>query len=270
MKWWVKRVSALGLIVGVLVAILGFWSYRQSRLVPEFYQLAQQQPIENAQAVSQELVEQMERLQADVQRAGSWHAQFSDAQINAWLSTSLSEEYPLLLPPGTEDPRVKIQDGKLLAAARYKEGHIDTVISFELSVELTEQPNVLALRLQNLRAGALRLPIANFAHGISSEAAKNEIEVLWDKNSLQSRPVALVTIPSEHKNYVNTPVIIESIRLDDGMLSMTGRTGPGAVQSFQPRGPLTHMARLELVGYRVGNSLRRSDHAPALRSSKTQ
>ncbi len=269
MRSWITRVASGLLLVGLIVACFAYWAYRQTLAVPDFYQRARAAVPADPQKVSRQLEQQVERLQEDVQREGGWRAEFTDEQINAWLVSVLPGEYPRLLPKGVDDPRVVIETNKILAAARYKNKHIDTIVSFELKIELTEQPNVLAVRMENLRAGALPLPISRFATGISREAAKSDIEVLWDKESLTDSPVALVTVPSDHKSYVHTPVIIESVGLNDGVLSMSGRTGPGALQAFQPQGPVYQLAALELIGYVPSPSIERSIQSSSRSRSNT-
>lgn len=252
MRRWVSRIATTLLLVGLMAACGLYWAYRQTRSVPEFYARAQRSVPEDASQVSRELEQQVEQLQEDVQRKGGWQAEFTDSQINAWLMLILPEEFPKLLPRGVEEPRVVIEKDKILLAARYRSSRIDTVVSCEVRIELTEEPNVLAVRIQNLRAGALPLPVSKFAKGISSEAAKSDIEVLWDKDSLDDSPVALITVPSDHKNYVNAPMIIESVELSDGKLSMMGHTGPDAIHAFEPQGPVYQLAALEVIGVRDG------------------
>ncbi|WP_153556536.1 hypothetical protein [Roseimaritima sediminicola] len=269
MRRWISRIASTIFLLGLIAACLAFWAYRQTRSVPEFYERARAAAPDNAGMVSRELQRQVEQLQEDVQHKGGWRAEFTDDQINAWLISVLPTEFPKLLPPGVDEPRVAIEDGKILAAARYKKNHIDTIVSFEIKVELTEQPNVLAVRLENLRAGRLPLPISRFAKGISREAAKSDFEVLWDKDSLDDAPVAFITIPREHEKYVNAPVIIESVDLESGILSMSGHTGPDAVHAFQPQGPVYYLASLELVGYMGVHAKDRSSQPPGSSRSKT-
>ena len=76
----------------------------------------------------------VKQFQEDTSKVGSWSAQFSDDQINAWLMEELPRKFPRLLARGASDPRVVIEDNRILAAVRYKNRRIDTVISCEVSV----------------------------------------------------------------------------------------------------------------------------------------
>ncbi len=230
--------------VAVVVGLTGgWWALEQTQHIPEFYTRATQSlPTSTAEA-SQHLQQEVEQLQNDAGRVGSWNATFSDDQINAWLIEELPEKFPRLLASGASEPRIVIEENRLLAAVRYKNHRIDTVISCELSVELTEQPNMLALRVNHLKAGALPLPLSKFLKGISQEAAKGGVDIRWDET--ETGPIALVTVPSEHPRYVRAPVIVESIELTDGNLVLAGHTGPLAHESYRPDGPV-----YEFVSYR--------------------
>ncbi|MCH7478988.1 MAG: hypothetical protein IIA14_12930, partial [SAR324 cluster bacterium] len=155
-----------------------------------------------------------------------------------------------LLAKGASEPRIVIEGDRVLAAVRYKNRHIDIVISCELEVELTEQPNMLALRVKDLKAGALPLPLSNFLKGISTEAAKSDLDIRWDVTD--SGPVALLTVPSEHPRYVANPVVVESVQLVGRTLVLSGRTGPLAHESYHPQGPL-----YRFVSYRPGEKRNR-------------
>ena len=134
------------------------------------------------------------------------------------------------------DPRVVIEQDRLLMAARYRDKRIDTVVSMEIRAELTEEPNMLAVRVHNLRAGALPLPLESFLKGITREAARGDVDVRWDITN--DGPVALLNVPSEHPKYAVNPVVIESVQFANGRLELSGHSGAVAQQSYQPQGPI--------------------------------
>ncbi|MCG8650139.1 MAG: hypothetical protein MI861_09910, partial [Pirellulales bacterium] len=152
----------------------------------------------------------------------------------------LPNKFPRLLARGASDPRIVIEEDRILAAVRYKDRRIDTVISCEVRVALTEQPNMLALKVSGLKAGALPLPLNKFLKGISSEAAAGGIDVRWDM--AEAGPIALVTVPSEHPRYVLSPVMVESVELANGRLKLSGHTGPSAQYSYHPQSPVYRFA----------------------------
>ena len=261
MRRWLKRIAV---VVGLCLLILGcvaYWAVRQTKHVPEFYsQATGQLPNEETVKASQRLQDDVSKLRSDAAKLGFWKASFSDAEINAWLVEELPKRFPLLQARGVSDPRIVIEDDHVLVAARYKDKHWDTIVSFQVNVELTEEANMLAIRLTKLRAGALPMPLERFLKGITKEAAKGDIDIRWDMT--ESGPVALVTVPREHPNYAVTPVIVESIKLSDGQLNLSGHTGKLAESIFKPKGPVHRF-----VSYR--HTPNRSRHSRSSSSDKS-
>ncbi len=237
---------AYGLAIFALIAG-GFlwWAANTASQVPKFYEEAAQRMPSDMQAASQLLEKQVTDLQERVKRRGDWHATFTEPQINAWLATDLAREFPTVLPKGVVDPRVVIEPDRVRVAARYVSSRFDWVISFNLRVRLTDQPNVLAIEVDDLRAGNLPLPISNFRAQVSNFAARGDLEIRWSEEA--GNPIALVTVPSEHERYVSKPVIIEQLNLEAGQVSLAGHTGPQALQVFSPRGPIFRIASIVLT-----------------------
>ncbi len=244
-KRWAQAIVAIGLFAVVSVMLASSWALRRTREVPEFYALAVEQLPSDLEAASRSLEQDVVQLQDAASQLGVWYAAFTDDQINAWLAHHIPLEFPKLLPPGVEAPRILIRNDRVYAAARYQNSHLDTIVSFEVRAELTEHPNVMAIRIENLRAGSLPLPLSRFLRAISLEAAKSDFEVTWDMD--ETGPVALVRVPSEHPGYAQTPVIVESVMLESGQLLLAGHTGPEAIVAYQPRSPV-----YQLASFRVG------------------
>ncbi|MEM1068211.1 MAG: hypothetical protein AAGG48_00325 [Planctomycetota bacterium] len=249
MRRWLQRIA----IVFICLVVLGmgtyWWALNKTKHVPEFYARAMDSTPESTEEASRLLTAGVEQLQSDVAQEGSWCARFSAAEINAWLIEELPKKFPQLSAKGASEPRIVIEDGRLLAAVRYRNSRFDTVISCEMKVELTEEPNMLALQVNQLKAGALPLPLSKFLRGITKEAAKGDIDIRWDETD--QGPIALVTVPSEHPNYVLNPVIVESVTLVEGGLVLSGHTGPQAMDDYQPSGPVH-----QFVSYRHGEKRR--------------
>jgi hypothetical protein len=250
MRRWIKRTAMTAFAVLIAGTTLSWWAVRQTKHVPEFYQRATGVAKPGAPSTGRVLLDtNVDPLITDSDEpvVESWSAVFTVDEVNAWLTKELPTTFPQLLAKGATDPRICIQDGRVLAAARYKTKRFDLVISCELAVELTEEPNMLALRVKHLRAGALPIPLSSFLTGISKEAAKGDVDIRWDDT--ETGPVALVKVPSEHPRYVTNPVLVESVQLVDGALVLSGNTGPLAFQTFRPHGPL-----YKFVSYRPGEN----------------
>lgn len=249
---WIKRLVMAGVLLAGLFGGAAWWAVEQTRQVPDFYVRATARQTDRTAQASRQMVAEVEQLQNRVARIGTWQASFSDEEINGWLIEQLPEKFPRLLAYGASEPRIMIEDDRLLAAVRYKNKHIDTVVSCELHVELTEQPNMLALRVENLRAGALPLPLGNFKKGISREAAKGDVEIRWDQT--ETEPIALVTVPHEDPRYVLGPVVVESIVLVEGKLLLSGHTGKLALETYQPKGPVYQFVSFKPHSHRIDQS----------------
>ncbi len=250
MRRWIKRITTIAVMVLIVGLSCSWWAVQQTRHIPEFYQRATGTAESGKQSCGEILLETSAKSEfdsSDEPGFASWSAIFTVDEVNAWLAKELPTSFPQLLAQGATDPRICIEDGRVLAAARYKTQRLDLVISCELAVELTEEPNMLALRVKHLRAGALPIPLSSFLTGISKEAAKGDVDIRWDDT--HAGPVALVKVPSEHPRYVTSPVLVESVQLVDGALVLSGNTGPLAYQTFRPLGPI-----YQFVSYRPGEN----------------
>lgn len=210
---------ALLLAIVGLVLVGGWWGARQ---VPEFYERAL--AVEPGQYAEQgdRLEENLLELRNDAREEGRWQAVFTDEQINGWLAADLPEKFPRVLPKQLKDPRVAIEPDVARVAARYESRQLTTVISLAVDVHLTDEPNVLAVRIHQVRAGLLPVPLADWLDRVSLAASKGGIPLRWTEQD--GDPVALVTIPLGHAN-ADRILRLEQIELRDGELVLIGRTG---------------------------------------------
>jgi hypothetical protein len=233
---WIKRIGITVLAVLLLASLVSWWVLKQTRVVPDFYVQATQSSPPDTEAASQKLEANVAKLEQDVAKIGSWEAIFSEGDINAWLIEQLPLKFKQLQTAGAKDPRISILQNHLLAATHYTDARIDTVISCQLHVELTEEPNLLAVHISKLKAGAVSLPITQFMDSVRAEAAKGGLEIRWDRT--ESGHTALVHIPKEHLGYAHSPVIIESIRMIEGAIILSGYTGSKTQSGYEPRSPV--------------------------------
>lgn len=244
-----RRSIIIPFAVGVLAAIacsswgLYAWLLGKTRDVPSFYLDAEKRLPSDLRAASLALEKDVRTLTTQLGQLGSWDAEFSEVQINAWLVHQAPKVFSRVLPKGVSEPRIVLQDGKALVAARFQDKHWDTVVSFELTVQLTEEANVVAMGIREVRAGSLRLPLQPFIDSISKWAARDSLEIRWDTNEA-NEPIALFTIPSDHDSYLRKPVIVESLNIMSGKLSLAGHTGAQARMAFKPRGPVYRLCGL--------------------------
>lgn len=205
----------------LLVAAIGVFAlYTASQRVPEFYAEALKADPEVQREGSDEMLQQATALAGDVQRPGQWQALFTEEQINGWLAVDLPENHPDAVPPSLRDPRVAITPEGISMGCRFRYGRFESVVSLELEPYLPE-PNVLAVRVAGVRAGAVPVPLGNILEKITRAAARLDFPVRWKQ--AEGDPVAEITIPSPPKEH-DTLVRIETLRLGDGEIYLAGTT----------------------------------------------
>lgn len=219
----IVRFVVIAAVLGFILLIgggLALW--RASQSVPDFYEQALVIEVPDLEEAGDELERQVLELHNDVQDSGQWRAEFTDDQINAWLAVDLPAKFPKATPAGVSDPRVAIADGQILAACRYDSPKLSSVVSLALTIQLTDEPNVIAIQIKNARAGAVPLPLKSILDKVASEARRTEVPVRWSQTD--GDPVALVTIPDESDRYENRRIHITGIEFFEGRVVLTGET----------------------------------------------
>jgi hypothetical protein len=215
-------VASLAIVSAVILSGL-MGAFRAAQHKPEFYQRAlQMEP-----SLQQEAGEQLERnvleLHNQFRKAGTWEATFTDEQLNGWLSRDLESKFPELLPVGVSAPRIALESRQIRIACRYETPKINTVVSLALEVHLTDEPNVVAIRVRKARAGALPLPLKGFLDRITDVAMQSGLVLRWAQE--EGDPVALFKIPSDHEDYIAEGIFLETLDLRDGEIQLAGRSG---------------------------------------------
>ncbi len=216
------RIAGFSTLVLVLIAAaLALWAYRASQQVPDFYEQALQiDPAAEAQA-GYELEREILDLRNESREPGRWEANFADEQINGWLAVDLVKKFPGVLPGEVSDPRVAIEPEQVQVACRYKSKRVSSVLSLAVEVYLTDEPNVVALRIKRARAGALPLPLKKVLDSLSQAARKAQLQLRWVQKD--GDPVALVTIPDRYEE-IEGRLQVDSLQLDQGNMRISGQT----------------------------------------------
>ncbi len=215
------RLIALGALT-LSLAVAGFVgsAYYAARQVRPFYKQALELHPEVLERGSRELESRATALYSDARQQGTWRALFTADQINGWLATQLAQSQDDALPANFHDPRIAITKDALTLGFRTNSGGIDTVITVDASVFLTENGTV-AIRLMSVRAGALPLPIMRLADEIATTCQKLELPVRWTQQS--GEPVALVELHGDDDSG-DPHLHIDAISLGDSELYVSGHT----------------------------------------------
>jgi hypothetical protein len=213
-------------MVAALLAAVGggtaLFCYRAAQYEPAFYRQAMRAPLELQAQAGDELEQGVLELRNEARTPGRWEAVFTEDQINGWLAVDLPEKFPGTLPAGVESPRVAIRDGHISIAARYRDSLVASIVSIILDIRLTEEANTVAVTIKRIRAGALPVPVRQYLDRITDTAERGDIPLRWSQT--EGDPVALVTIPSRHDDYIHHEIFVESIELRDGEVYLAGRT----------------------------------------------
>ena len=209
--------TLLALVSGAALVL-----YSASRHQPQFYTQALRVEPELQREAGDELEKNVLELHNTARNEGLWQAVFTEAQINGWLAADLPEKFPHILPTGTNEPRVSIDSDRIKIACRYRRGKVNTIISFDLIVNLTSETNTLAIRVSKVRAGALPVPLKRLLTPITKACARSNITLRWSQ--IDGDPVALVTIPHQHVDYAHREIYLESFEMRDGEIALAGRT----------------------------------------------
>lgn len=211
-------VSAL-IVTALVAAILG-GAYYAARQVCPFYEEALRIEPEVLERGSQELESRATALYSDAKQIGHWQALFTVEQINGWLAMQLANDKGNELPGDMRDPRVAISKDLFTLGFRTTSGGVETVISVDASVLLTEEGDI-GIRLMSVRAGALPLPIMQLADELATACKKLKLPVRWTQQ--KGRPIAIVPIAS-HATTKDREFFIDTIELRKGEMYVAGHT----------------------------------------------
>jgi hypothetical protein len=217
----VRIAAVCSLVVATLVAAILSGAYFATRQVRPFYAEALRAEPEALERGRQELESRATTLYTDAQRQGQWKALFTSEQINGWLATQLAKNEDGGLPQNIRDPRVAIAPDTLTLGFRTKSGGVQTVVSVDASVSLTDG-GAVAIRLLSVRAGALPLPVMQLADEIASACKDLKLPVCWTQQD--GKPVVLVEI---HTAKSQREFYIDSIELHENELYVAGHTDIG-------------------------------------------
>jgi hypothetical protein len=208
-----------GCVTAVLAGVLATL-YACLHHVPTFYHEALTADPAAQQRASQQMIRQAAAMQNQVRREGPWQAVFTADEINGWLAVELPNSRGHLLPPELSDPRLRIEPGRLTAACQAVIRGVRSIVSLEVSVYM-DSPNVLALRIRRARVGAIPWPLDRVLRATGAAMARAELPIEWRQTA--GDPVALVTLRPGLVGHGRT-IRVESIRLEQGQITLTGST----------------------------------------------
>ena len=220
---WLVILGSVTSVIFVVLTVLGV-------------QGAKQEDTWYTQAVTVEAEEELELIEAgeafekqaielrhEVEDPGAWQATFTDRQINGWLALSGKDgqRVPKSLPSTVKDPRVKFEPDLARIACRVKTSKLNSALFIGIEVELTENPNELAVRLTECRAGWWPIPVEQVKSVVNKTAARANLTLTWAERN--GEEVALIQVP-ERNTEIDGRLVLETVEIQEGQLILSGTT----------------------------------------------
>ncbi|MCH8042310.1 MAG: hypothetical protein IID44_01200 [Planctomycetes bacterium] len=247
-----SKLVLFGFILVALLAVLLGSGYFATQQVDALYREALDVDAATQALRSDEMLQRATTLRNDLQKEGAWEALFTDEQMNGWLADDMVRNHPDLLPAEVTDPRVTISPEAITLYFRYQGESFSTVLSVSFDVYLAEE-NVIGLRLDSARAGALPVPMSQVIEYIQEAAVAMELKIEWKQSD--GDPVALITIPPQRDDG-NQLLRIEQLRLDEGKIYIAGRIDPTAANRSAGESGHVQPYPLDQSAARVNNQRR--------------
>lgn len=209
-RWLVVLGLPLGLIIVANQLLLEQPAFYVERLAAA--DLREQKQLSN------QFVNKGSRLFTEIQTMPEWTADLTEAEINAWLAEDFAANHAQQsLPKAVAAPRVAMEGEVLRVGFRYTKGPLSTVVQIALRAWVPKR-FLLAIELQEARAGALRLPTNYTRHVIEQFCHANNMEITWKRN--QQHLVALISFPRGHRD-----IILKRVAVRQGGILLKGASG---------------------------------------------
>lgn len=189
-----KKLTILGiglavlLMAGLLVLlVLLSWT-------PQFYAEAEQAAGPEREQDAKQFLNRASQLANDVRHQERWEAVFTEEQINAWLAeeyAELASRYATVESAGLEAPRVSLGTGEVLVGITRRGRLLSLVVWAQAQIWVAE-PGIVAVRVRELRVGALPLPINQIRELAETVAQRGRATIEW--RQMEGDPVALVSL----------------------------------------------------------------------------
>jgi hypothetical protein len=210
-----KRLLLIGLC---LLALCGWGLWSSVSFRPSFHARLDSVPRAERQAYARRFLQQSTQLRNDIANEPRWEAKFSDQEVNSWLSEDLVAHFADQIPPGVADPRIAFEKGSVIFAFRFDYGAMKTYISVHTHARVVED-NVLAVRIDAIRAGVLPISAEQVLEKIADHARARGLDVRWEREN--NRPLALIRY-TPHPGRAD--VVLEKLAVGDGVIRLAGRS----------------------------------------------
>jgi hypothetical protein len=214
-----KRIALwLGAVLPTAVILAGAAVYWAAHSEPAFYRPVLDTPQADMQNGRERMLQKAAAIHGCTLHEGQWSVHITAAEINGWLGVELAN-FPNLLPPTLQQPRVAMDGKGITTACHYTNGFFNGILSLTVRPAVTKN-HVLVLRIVHARLGLLPAPLAPIIQSITQAARDMHFQVQWQKT--EGDNVALLTLLDDPDCEYRTT--IESIDLKDGEIQIACKT----------------------------------------------
>jgi hypothetical protein len=175
------------------------------------------------------------RLVAGIFNETEWQVNFREDQLNASFAEGLlKKESPW--PESVSDPRISLEEDHIRFGFRYGVGRISTVVWLEMRPWLAVQdPNVLALELVSLHAGAIPISSQWLLEKAAEAARRLKIDANYYRYN--KHPILVLRFQADHSNptfHLRQVKIMGPLNGAPGFIRIAG--APAGRASEKPKG----------------------------------
>jgi hypothetical protein len=219
---WRRRILIALLVLLVVVAGGLYSTYQATQQAPEFYTAVVAKPLATANAPPIKVVaeKQIEKAETAAKAKANWRFEFTQDQINEFLSKDLPEQSPNLLPSTLKDPRIKIELGKAMLGCQYESERFKAVLWLETEAAVSQDRKAIKLIPKSAGAGMLPMPLSRLFERLKGlNANTGNVTIELKDETPQSILIGLRpnTLSPDESRYR-----IDSIRLEDEKLTVEG------------------------------------------------
>lgn len=189
---------------------------------PAFYTAAARPPDYDTREKAFRLMTRIQDLKNDIRTKKEWGETFSADELNCFFAEMIVEKgsFAEFLPEGFHSPRIAVEGDRLKLGFRYGHGFWSTVVWIELRLWLVAaESNVMAVEVQDLRAGGLGVGTQSVLDAIGDAARGSNIDVTWYRHN--GNPVGLFHFFPDQPRPASQVLTLE---VGDGKIVVAGQS----------------------------------------------
>lgn len=203
--------------IAILLAIAGV-VLNSLRQEPRFYVQARTSIAnpERRREVKAAFEEKTGQLAESLKEAPAWRQEFTQDEINAWLTDSLPQTEGVKLPEEITKPLVQFASGVVQIGCRVDTEQYRGVLSIALRPRLEDRSLVLVI--DEVRAGGLEVPAHQLLDQVSRSLAKSKLPIQLERGEEDRLRIDLTQAEGDWRD-----VVLSSVSVEEGRLTLEGR-----------------------------------------------